>query len=101
MPKNSLEMERNMKLVLALASGFVGLAASTALAHTDSYFMIMSGAQEVIPNPSPGVGTGTVDIDHDLVTMHVTASFSGLLGTTSAAHIHAPTMVPLTGAAAV
>ncbi len=48
----------------------------------------LSGPNEDTPNNSPGVGTGTVTFDDVARTMRVQASFSGLTGTTSAAHIH-------------
>lgn len=40
-------------------------------------------------------------IDTLLHTMRVEAEFSGLLGTTTVAHIHAPTAIPLTGTVGV
>src|SRR5262245_47615859 len=57
--------------------------------------------------PDAGVvgatGTGTVQVDWDdaLNTMRVQATFSGLSGNTTAAHIHAPTASPGTGTAGV
>lgn len=61
----------------------------------------MSGAAEAPPNASPGTGTVLVTIDDVLNTMRVQASFSGLTGNTTAAHIHGPTLAPLTGTAGV
>lgn len=52
----------------------------------------LSGANEAPPNLSPGTGNATVTITGTM--MRVQASFSGLTGTTTAAHIHAPTAVP-------
>ncbi len=40
-------------------------------------------------------------LDLDLVTMEVDLSFSGLLGTVTAAHLHAATPTPFTGTAIV
>jgi hypothetical protein len=48
-----------------------------------------------------GTGTAQVDWDDALHTMRVQASFSGLSGTTTIAHIHAPTATPGTGTAGV
>jgi len=50
---------------------------------------------------SPGLGVVLVDINPRQHTMHVQATFSGLLGTTTATHIHAATLVALTGNAGV
>jgi hypothetical protein len=47
------------------------------------------------------VGTALVDIDDVAQTMRVRVTFSGLVGTTTASHIHAPTLVALTGTAGV
>jgi hypothetical protein len=61
----------------------------------------LSGAAESPPNPSPGTGTALVTIDPDAHTLHVIVSFSGLVGTTLASHIHCCTGAPLTGTAMV
>ncbi|NND35019.1 MAG: CHRD domain-containing protein [Saprospiraceae bacterium] len=59
----------------------------------------LSGTNVEPPNNSPGIGTATVTIASN--TMRVQATFSGLNGTTTAAHIHAATAVPGTGTAGV
>jgi hypothetical protein len=76
-------------------------AASLAQAAVVSYTTSLSGPNESPPNASPGVGTATVDIDAVAHTMRVQAAFSGLTGPTTASHIHAPTLVALTGTAGV
>ena len=63
------------------------------------YTTKLSGAIEAPPNASPATGTATVTIDGDF--MRLQTSFSGLIGNTSVAHIHAPTAMPLTGTAGV
>lgn len=84
-------------LVLA---ALVTLAASfSALAHEQKYSAVLDGPTE--PTASPGLGTALVVIDTDTFMMHVEASFSGLEGETTAAHIHASTTVPFTGQAGV
>lgn len=50
---------------------------------------------------TPGTGTVFVTLDQTLNTMRVQASFSGLVGTTMASHIHCCTVTPLTGNAGV
>jgi len=76
-------------------------AALPAAAHETIYVADLSGAAEAPPNASPGTGTVRVTIDFDLVTMRIEASFSGLIGTTSAAHIHCCTASPGVGTAGV
>jgi len=49
------------------------------------------------PPTSPGIGFAHVTIDTSLHTLSVEFTFSGLLGNTTASHIHAPTSVPLSG----
>jgi hypothetical protein len=50
---------------------------------------------------SNGSGTATITFDTALNTMRVQVSFSGLVGNTTVAHIHAATAVPFTGTAGV
>lgn len=84
-----------------LTLGAALLLASIAQAHTVVYTAVLTGAAEAPPNASPGLGTATVTFDFDLVTMRVEASFSGLLGNVTAAHIHGATAVAGTGTAGV
>ncbi len=49
-----------------------------------------SGSQEVPPNTSSGTGTISGTYDDVTKTISVTVNFSGLTGTTTAAHFHAP-----------
>jgi len=60
----------------------------TAKATIVNYFAFLEGPSEIPLNVSPGTGSALVTIDNDLFTMRVIASFSGLTGTTTAAHIH-------------
>jgi len=66
-----------------------------------SYMAVLNGSNVSPPNGSPGFGSVTVDVDCKAHTMHVRATFTGLSGTTTASHIHAPTTVALTGNAGV
>jgi len=61
----------------------------------------LSGPNESPPNPSPGTGFAEVDFDDVANIMHVHVTFSGLLGTTTASHIHCCTAVPFAGVAGV
>jgi hypothetical protein len=66
------------------------------------YTTSLSGANEPpTPNSSPGMGSAAVFLNDTAQTLEVKVSFSGLLGTTTASHIHAPTSGPFTGAAGV
>ena len=83
-------------LAIAAAS-----AAWTAQAVPITYTATLSGPAEDPPNASPGVGFAEVEFDLALHSLAVSASFSGLLGETAAAHIHCCTAAPLTGVAGV
>lgn len=52
----------------------------------------LTGLNEVPPNASPGTGSVVVVIDPDAHTLTIDATFSGLLGLTTAAHIHCCTL---------
>jgi hypothetical protein len=65
------------------------------------YVANLNGPSESPPNASPGTGTAEVDYDPAAHTLHVHVAFSGLLGTTTASHIHAATALPGTGTAGV
>jgi len=77
------------------------VCATAAQAAITVYSVTLNGASESPPNASPGVGSGFVTIDTIANTMAVDLTFSGLLGTTTASHIHAPTAAPFTGTAGV
>jgi CHRD domain/PEP-CTERM motif len=83
---------------LALVMGNLSSAADAAILI---YSATMNGLNEAPPNASPGVGTAMITFDTTLSTMRVQANFSGLIGNTTSAHIHAATTVPGTGIAGV
>lgn len=89
------------RLVPALVALFALVLAGPAAAAVSSYVVSLSGPNESPPNASPGTGTATVDIDPVAHTMALNVSFTGLLGTTTACHIHAATAVAGTGTAGV
>jgi hypothetical protein len=76
-------------LVAAVLSLFTGFAFGAVL-----FVANLSGANEAPPNASPGTGTALAIYDGTLHTLHAEAIFSGLLGPTSAAHIHCCTATP-------
>lgn len=84
-------------VLIALGFGLTAAAHSQIFVFTAS----MDGLSESPPNASPGTGFTTVTMNTNLTTMRVQASFSGLLGNTTAAHIHGPTTNPNTGTAGV
>jgi hypothetical protein len=66
----------------------------SAFAHEKVYEFSLDGPTEIPANASPGTGFARATVDLDLLTMRVEASFSGLLGTTTAAHIHCCDFMP-------
>jgi hypothetical protein len=75
------------------------LAASASQAAIIEFETTLLAANENPPAASPGQGSASVTIDTVMRTMLVDTSFSGLLGTTLAAHIHCcappPTNAPV------
>jgi hypothetical protein len=91
-----------MRRLIAAASAVVSLSVAVqSQAALIGYTTILTGPGESPPNASPGSGMAFVDVDTAANTMRVRLTFVGLLGTSTAAHLHAPTAVPLTGTAAV
>jgi CHRD domain-containing protein len=91
-------MLRRIPLLIAAALVLAAVPASAAILN---YHCNLSGPAEAPPNLSPGIGGAEVTIDDVANTMRVRATFSGLLGNTSACHIHCPTAVAGTGTAGV
>ncbi|MGE3181187.1 MAG: CHRD domain-containing protein [Phycisphaerae bacterium] len=88
----------------AIGSGVLAVAiafSAHAQAGTIVYTANLDGPSEAPPNASPGTGFATLTIDPDLHTMRLEATFSDLIGTTTASHIHARTAVPGAGTAGV
>jgi hypothetical protein len=79
-----------------LAGAFL-LAAAVAMpapANVIQYSADLSGVVEIPPNASPGSGTVLITVDFSTLEMRVQVSFSGLLGNTTASHIHCCTATP-------
>jgi len=85
---------RALGLAVALAAAAVAGPAGAAIYV---FSADLSGATEQPPNASPGAGEGVFVFDDVLHTMDVKLDFSDLIGTTTAAHVHAPTAVPGAG----
>jgi len=81
-----------LSLLLATSTLIPSLSNATTFTYT-----------ALLASDTGGTGSGTAQVDWDdaLNTMRVQASFSGLSGTTTIAHIHAPTAAPGTGTAGV
>jgi hypothetical protein len=87
-------MRWNRWLMTLFALPMILAWASTVSAVVHTYDVFMSGPDESPPNASPGAGFGTVDYNDVAHTLAVNGSFSGLLGNTTASHIHAATPAP-------
>ncbi len=80
-----------------LASVVLALPLSTVQAQITTFSAFLSGLQEEPPNLSPGTGTVVVTLNEFVNTMRVKVSFTGLIGTTTVAHIHCCTATPVAG----
>ena len=95
-------MKTNRPMIKALfVPILIGIPLIAAKADVLQYDAFLSGPNESPPNVSPGTGFAIVDYDNVAHTLLVDVSFSGLLGTTTASHIHAATASPGTGTAGV
>lgn len=74
----------------------------TVWANAITYDVILTGLGESPPNASPGSGVAVITIDTIANTLNIVSdTFSGLLGTTTASHIHCCTASPGAGTAGV
>ena len=76
---------RKARLAIVLAIGFLALS-SAAHAAIITYQAVLNGPNE--GTISPGTGSALVMINDITNLMQVQASFTGLLSTTTASHIH-------------
>ena len=79
-----------MKRILSLVVLAFAIATLSGVAKADSlvFTTTLSGANEVPPNASPGTGSAVITVDTATHMMTVNITFSGLLGNTTASHIH-------------
>lgn len=82
---------RRVAATLAVAAAMFAPVAWAAPIYFDA---TLSGAAENPPVVSPGFGTATVILDPVAHTLRVIVSFSDLVGTTTAAHVHCCTAPP-------
>jgi len=88
-------------LISAAVFALVAMTYSAAHSAPVTYKAVLDGASEFPSNASPGTGLAQVDVDAAAHTMRVQATFSGLIGSTTASHIHGPTAVAGSGNAGV
>jgi len=81
-------------VLLAAASLAVAGAAQAAIMH---FKVDLTGANENPAVNTPGFGSAVVDVDTTAMTLFVDITFGGLIGLTTASHIHC-CMVPPTNA---
>src|SRR5262249_54833880 len=93
---------RSTHILLPLLTAAISLALVVPASATVSHFRApINGASESPPNASTGVGNVEITMDDVAHTMRVQAVFSGLVGNTTASHIHTPTAVPFTSTVGV
>lgn len=84
-----------MQLRLAMLAVACFLPAAQGAPIT--YFAELSGPNENPPVASPGIGWALVTIDTAAHLLSIDVSFTGLVGTVTASHIHCCTSTPFTG----
>lgn len=93
---------RAPRAVVASVAALVALCgASAASAAVISWSAHLDGPSESPPNSSPGTGSALVDYDNLTHLMRVRVTFTGLVGNTTASHIHSATAVAGVGTAGV
>jgi len=94
-----MKMFRSVVSAGILAAAVLSAFSSRAAIYT--FDANLDGPSESPPNVSPGTGFADVIFDTTANTMQVEVTFSGLLGPTTASHIHSATAAPGTGNAGV
>src|ERR1043165_8223852 len=90
----------NIKMVVTVVA-LAALGCANLRATQFDYVATLSGGIELPPNSSPGVGIANVSYDDVTHTLVIDAQFSGLLGTTTASHIHSATALLGIGTAGI
>lgn len=89
---------RKLVLTVALALSFSTAAAAAPITYTT---MLSSLGEPPPGDTSTATGSATVIVDPVTHLMFVTATFQGLVGGTTASHLHCCTATPGTGSAGV
>lgn len=92
---------KNNNLLAALTATLLLCFGADAHSSLLNYTVSLDGPSEFPVNASPGIGSGLLGYDNVAHTLSLQVTFSGLLGPTTASHIHAPTSLPFTGTAGV
>jgi hypothetical protein len=82
-------------LALIAAMSLLSTAAEAAIIHFE---VDLFGTSENPPNASPGTGSAAIDLDTITRMLTIGVTFSGLLGNTTASHIHCCAATPTTNA---
>lgn len=82
-------------LALIAAMSLLSTAAQAAIIHFE---VSLLGANENPPAASPATGSAKIDLDTITRMLTIDVTFSGLLGTTTASHIHCCAATPLVNA---
>lgn len=82
-----------------LITGVIAALSTSTRANAQIWTAIMNDGVPLAANGSPGTGLATVSLSGSLLTVDM--SFTGLLGTTTASHIHCCTTTPFIGTAGV
>ena len=91
-----------MKLrTLTMTAAACLLMSAMTAASAANYTVILNGQNEAPSNSSPGIGAAIISFDASSHILQVNVAFSGLLGDSSAAHIHCCTAPPGSGTAGV
>lgn len=85
----------------AVVAVVVTLMATSSQAAVHYLQAFLDGPSESPPVETPGTGYVAVDYDDVAHTLALNATFSDLIGTTTVAHIHAPTADPFAGTVGV
>lgn len=100
--KQKFSMKFFLTSIYLVATTIVAIVpASHAHAAILSFAANLNGANEDPANNSQGIGTSLVTLDTIANTLRIQGTFSGLTGTSIAAHIHSATAVPESGNAGV
>jgi hypothetical protein len=76
---------------------FLALVLSTTLCYAIPFTVNLTGPNEAPPNDSPATGNAIVIFDALAHSLAIDVSFAGLLGTTTASHIHCCVANPSAG----
>ncbi|WP_317203906.1 CHRD domain-containing protein [Janthinobacterium sp.] len=79
----------------------LALLSSASLCQAIPFSAHLTGSQEAPSNASPGSGDAQINFDPTTHLLDLDITFAGLLGTTTAAHIHCCTAAPGAGNAGV